>query len=160
MRILVNGDYIGNGFNLRNTFNLNKTEVIPFNSRYFMDDNFFKNKNWIYVLDKQIGYIKKNKKMYMRLVLILALIIPATTLNAFALGAGTETFMGSEFGREAYRIGKYVAQGVCLVGWLIEIIKSALNGTIDNVGKVSVKWVSFGLIVKFLPSVVTWIFEY
>lgn len=102
-------------------------------------------------LDRYIEHLKRNKKMYMRLVLILSLIIPQTTLTAFA--------MTTDIGMKAYEMGAYVAKGICLLGWLTESIKCVLTGTLDGLGKVSIKWISFALIVKFLPSVVDWIFS-
>lgn len=101
-------------------------------------------------LDRAIAHIKRNKKRYMRLVTILALIIPQTSISALAF---------TDIGMKAYDMGKYVAKAICLLGWLTESIKCVLTGTLDGLGKVSIKWISFALIVKFLPSVVEWIFN-
>lgn len=106
--------------------------------------------NELLALDRAVAHIKKNKKRYMRLVTILALIIPQTSLSVFAF---------TDIGMKAYDMGKYVARAICLLGWLTESIKCVLTGTLDGLGKVSIKWISFALIVKFLPAVVEWIFE-
>lgn len=114
-------------------------------------------------LDKQIAHIKKNKKKYMQLVLILALIVPSTTLKTYAMAKGCEVastiIMTTDIGMKAYDMGVYVAKAICLLGWLTESIKCVLTGTLDGLGKVSIKWISFALIVKFLPDVVNWIFS-
>ncbi|MGL5328298.1 MAG: hypothetical protein ACRDD7_03445 [Peptostreptococcaceae bacterium] len=110
-----------------------------------------KDKNDLLSLDRAVGHIKRNKKRYIRLVTILALIIPQNTITVFA--------MTTDIGMKAYQMGAYVAKAICLLGWLTESIKCVLTGTLDGLGKVSIKWISFALIVKFLPSVVDWIFS-
>lgn len=114
-------------------------------------------------LDKQIAHIKRNKKLYMQLVVILALIVPSATLKAYVMATGCKVastmFMTSDIGMKAYSMGVYVAKAICLLGWLTESIKCVLTGTLDGLGKVSIKWISFALIVKFLPDVVNWIFN-
>lgn len=114
-------------------------------------------------LDRQIAHIKRNKKQYMQLAVILALIVPSTTLKAYAMATGCEVastiIMTTDIGMKAYEMGVYVAKAICLLGWLTESIKCVLTGTLDGLGKVSIKWVSFALVVKFLPDVVNWIFS-
>ena len=116
----------------------------------------------IFKLDRQIAHIKKNRKKYRQLVFILALIVPKTVLTGYALGTSqlaTTAIIGTDIGMKAYEMGKYVAQAICLLGWLTEGIKCVLTGTIDGLGKVAIKWISFALMIKFLPDIVTWIFE-
>lgn len=116
----------------------------------------------LFKLDNQIKHLKKNRRKYSQLVFILALIVPKTVLTGYALGTSqlaTTAIMGTDIGLKAYEMGKYVAQAICLLGWLTEGIKCVLTGTIDGLGKVAIKWVSFALMIKFLPDIVTWIFE-
>lgn len=103
-------------------------------------------------LDRLIGHLKKNKEKYMLLVIMIALIFPATTLQVYAQGIG-------ELGKTAYDMGKAVAKVICLIGWLTDSIKCVLTGTVEGLGRTSVKWITFALIVSFLPDVVDWIFS-
>ena len=114
-------------------------------------------------IDKYIGHLKRNRKQYMQLVVILALIVPGASLKAYIMNVGYEIAstitMTTDIGMKAYEMGVYVAKAICLLGWLTESIKCVLTGTLDGLGKISIKWVSFALIVKFLPDVVNWIFS-
>lgn len=114
-------------------------------------------------IDKYIGHLKRNRKQYMQLVIILALIVPGASLKAYSMATGCEIAstitMTTDIGMKAYEMGVYVAKAICLLGWLTESIKCVLTGTLDGLGKISIKWVSFALIVKFLPDVVNWIFS-
>ena len=115
----------------------------------------------MFELDKQIAHLKKNKKKYAQLVLLLALITPNTVLTSYALGANqfiSGSVMATDIGIKAYEMGKHVAKAVCLLGWLTEGIKCVITGTVDGLTKISIKWISFALMIKFLPSVVEWIF--
>ena len=112
----------------------------------------------LFNLDKQIAHIKKtNPKKYAQLLLLVALIIPHTTLASYAMAMTTGSTIS--IGVKAYEMGKQVAQAICLIGWLTEGIKCVITGTVDGLSKVSIKWISFALMIKFLPSVVDWIFS-
>lgn len=104
--------------------------------------------------ERFLEYLKQNKEKYFILVLALAIVIPTNILTIYATGSGA-----SGIGIKAYSIGKDVAKVICLLGWLVDSIKCVLTGTIDGLGKASVKWVAFALVVKFLPDVVNWIFD-
>ena len=140
MKILVNGEYLSL-------------------SRCFNRDSVIKE---MFQLDRQIANIKKNPKRYLQLVVILALITPSITLKSYALSSSTllsNSVMTTDIGIKAYEMGSYVAKAVCLIGWLTEGIKCVITGTIDGLSKVSIKWISFALMIKFLPAVVEWIFN-
>lgn len=103
-------------------------------------------------IDAIIGHIKRNKDRYLLLVILVALITPSNMLLSYTVASTTD------IGMTAYNMGKIVAKAICLLGWLADAIKCVLTGTVDGLGKISIKWVSFALIVKFLPAVVDWIF--
>lgn len=102
-------------------------------------------------IDKWIGSL--DKKKYKRLVIILALIIPSTTLNIFAESEIIST------GVFFYQYVKDVAYVICLLGGAVEGMKCVLSGTTESIGKVGIKYLSFALIIKFLPKVVGTIFN-
>ncbi|WP_195238580.1 hypothetical protein [Romboutsia sp. 1001285H_161024_C4] len=103
-------------------------------------------------LDKFIGHIKRNKRCYIRLVTLLALLIPSTTLQVFA----NDSIIG--VGLEIYRYLKSACYVICLLGAATEGIKCVVSGTVDQLGKVAVKYISFGLMIKFLPKAIDLIF--
>ena len=102
-------------------------------------------------IDRWIGRL--DKKKYKRLVIILALVIPSTTLNIFAESEIINT------GVFFYQYVKDVAYVICLLGGAVEGMKCVLSGTTESIGKVSIKYLSFALIIKFLPKVVGTIFN-
>ena len=144
MKILVNGEELS----------LSRGFITINNYKDFLTVDSYKD---LLALDRQIAHIKKNKYKYAQLIFLLALIIPK---SAFASYAFASTVVSTtNIGTEAYRMGKQVAQTICLIGWLTEGIKCVITGTVDGLSKISIKWISFGLMIKFLPSVVDWIFN-
>lgn len=103
-------------------------------------------------LDRYIGYLRRNKKRYMRVVMLLALIIPQTTLSAFASGS----IIG--IGLEIYEYVKDAVYVVCLLGAATEGMKCVMTGTLDQLSRVAVKYTAFALMIKFLPNFVDKIF--
>lgn len=133
MKILVNGYTVNEHLKLKRSFSNNDTkEIIE--------------------LDRFIGHLKCNRKRYIRLVTLLALIIPHTTLQVFAADSITTVCL------EIYGYLKSACYGICLLGAATEAIKCVVSGTVDQLGKVSVKYVSFGLMIKFLPKAIDLIF--
>ncbi|WP_343348640.1 hypothetical protein [Terrisporobacter petrolearius] len=102
-------------------------------------------------IDRWIGSL--DKKKYKRLVIILALVIPSTTLNIFADSEIINT------GVFFYQYVKDVAYVICLLGGAVEGMKCVLSGTTESIGKVGIKYLSFALVIKFLPKVVGTIFN-
>lgn len=135
MKVLLNGEELSFG-------------------RGFVAVNNYKD---LWILDKQIAHIKKNKYKYAQLVLLVALIVPKSAFTSYALASTAVSSVN--LGMEAYRMGKQVAKAICLIGWLIEGIKCVITGTVDGLSKISIKWISFALMIKFLPTVVDWIFN-
>lgn len=104
----------------------------------------------ILCIDKWIGSL--DKKQYKRLVVLLAIVLPSTTLNVFAESEIVNT------GLFFYQYIKDVAYVICLLGGAVEGIKCVLSGTSESIGKVGIRYLSFALIIKFLPKVVKTIF--
>jgi hypothetical protein len=112
-----------------------------------------KNKREMMELEKVISNLKKNKKMYKRLIFLLALMIPQTTVFAFA-DSGIITV-----GMEVYTYIRDAVQVICLWGCAAEGTKCVVTGTIDQIGRVAIKYIAFALLIKFLPHFVFLIFS-
>ncbi|MGL5753204.1 MAG: hypothetical protein ACRCXT_21860 [Paraclostridium sp.] len=143
MRILINGSTITEAVseNITKIREFKRNEIIEVDFREEDPSH----------TEKLINHIKKNKRLYTRLVIVLALTIPSSTLTVYA-GALTDIAI------ELYAIVKDAAYGICLLGAATEGTKCLVNGTIDNLGKVTVKYITFALMIKFLPRAVDMIF--
>ena len=144
MKILINGEELS----------LSRGFVAMNNYRNLLAVNNYRD---LLTLDKQIAHIKKNKTKYAQLVFLLALIIPKSAFASYALASTVANT--TDIGVKAYEMGKQVAQAICLIGWLTEGIKCVITGTVDGIIKISIKWISFVMMIKFLPSVVDLIFN-
>lgn len=130
MKILVNGNSV--------------REIIKNNMN---DDNI------VCCTERFLSYLKKNKNQYKKLVIMLALVLPATTLDVFAQSEIIEV------GYVFWDILKDIAYVICLLGAAIEAIKCVASGTVESLGKVGIKYLAFGLMFKFLPRIVAKIFS-
>lgn len=144
MRILINGSTITEAVseNITKIRELNRKEILEVDFREEDTNN----------IEKLINHIKRNKRLYTRLVIVLALTIPSSTLTVYAGGI-------ADIAIELYAIVKDAAYGICLLGAATEGTKCVVNGTIDNLGKVAIKYISFALMIKFLPRAVDMIFS-
>ena len=104
-------------------------------------------------LNRAIGHLKANNKHYTRLILITALIIPHTTLSAYAAGGIIGT------GLEIYKYIKEAVYVVSLLGAATEGIKCVITGTVEQLGQVAVKYIALVLMINFLPKIINIIFE-
>lgn len=102
----------------------------------------------INLLNKAIGRIKRNKKMYIRLVYIIVLFFNLNGVEIFASGYNDLTM-------EFFGYIKMACKAIMLIGWPLEIIKAVSGGTIDQLGKISMKYIALGLIIRFLPTIVS-----
>ncbi|WP_434794434.1 hypothetical protein TPDSL_14170 [Terrisporobacter petrolearius] len=130
MKILVNGEYC--------------TEIIK---------NEMRKDNIIEITEKLLKDLKSNSIKYRKLVIVLALVVPSTTLNVFAQSEIIEV------GYVFWDILKDIAYVICLLGAAIEAIKCVASGTVESLGKVGIKYLAFAFIFKFLPKVVSKIFS-
>ena len=112
-----------------------------------------KENNEIKDLNRAIEYIKSNKKRWYRLIFVTALIIPQSTLNAYA-----ESGIVS-MGLELYAYIKDAVYVVSLLGAAVEGIKCVITGTVDQVGQVAVKYLALVLMINFLPKIINIIFQ-
>lgn len=112
-----------------------------------------KENNEIKDLNKAIEHIKVNKKQWYRLIFVTALIIPQTTLNAYA-----ESGIVS-MGLELYGYIKDAVYVVSLLGAAVEGIKCVITGTVDQVGQVAIKYLALVLMINFLPKIINIIFQ-
>lgn len=133
MKILVNGYTVTEHMKLKRSSKLSKNE-------------FFE-------IEKYIDNLKKNKHKYLQVIFLIALIIPASTLQVFADSFITGT------GLEYYSYIKEMGFIICLFGAAVEAIKCVATGTIDQVSKIAIKYAAFGLLIVFLPKFVTLIFS-
>lgn len=130
MKILVNGEYCTEIIRSK----MNKDSIIDY------AENFLEE-------------LKSNPIKYRKLVIVLALVVPSTTLNVFAQSEIIEV------GYVFWDILKDIAYVICLLGAAIEAIKCVASGTVETLGKVGIKYLAFALIFKFLPKVVSKIFS-
>ncbi|MBQ6631811.1 MAG: hypothetical protein IJH55_06855 [Romboutsia sp.] len=103
-------------------------------------------------LNRAIGYLRTNKKQWYRLILITALIIPQTTLSAYAAGGIIDT------GLEIYKYIKDAVYVVSLLGAATEGIKCVVTGTVEQLGQIAVKYIALVLMINFLPKIIDIIF--
>ncbi|WP_290060179.1 hypothetical protein [Paraclostridium bifermentans] len=128
MKILVNGSTM---YEIINEFVFTKEEDID-----------------IKLLDKVVGHIKRNKKMYSRLVYLVVLFFNVNGVIIFASGYNSLTM-------EFFGYIKMACKAIMLIGWPLEIIKVVSGGTIDQLGRISMKYIALGLIIRFLPTIVS-----
>jgi len=104
-------------------------------------------------IDRFISHLKKDKIKYLKVVVILALLIPGTTLKVFADSFITDT------GLQYYDYIKQLGYVICLFGAAVEAIKCVATGTLDQISKIAIKYAAFGLLIVFLPKFVNLIFS-
>lgn len=133
MKILINGYTVTEHIKLKRIHKASKNEILE--------------------IEKYIDNLKKNKHKYLQVVILIALVIPASTLQIFA-----DSFI-SETGLEYYSYIKEMGFIICLFGAAVEAIKCVATGTIDQVSKIAIKYAAFGLLIVFLPKFVSLIFS-
>ncbi|WP_270943158.1 hypothetical protein [Romboutsia lituseburensis] len=102
-------------------------------------------------LDKSIKHIRKNKLMYARLVLLIALTIDLSTLNVFADNLNAIDKAGNEILNIIRKVGYWVGIILCSK----DIIKHCMRGHIESIGTVIAMYgMGFGALY-FLP----WLFD-
>lgn len=127
MKILINGNEIA--------------EILR--SKFIHEDDIDLN-----TLDKIIGHLKCNKKQYIRLVYLVAIGFNLFGIPVFAGGYNDLTL-------EFFGYIKMACKAIMLIGLPVELIKCISGGTLDQIGRVSIKYIAFGLIIRFLPDIVS-----
>lgn len=111
------------------------------------------NDEFIKYIDKAIGHIRRNKKKYMLLVTLIALIVNLSTVNSFALSPrlGAIDKAGNEILTIIRRVGYWVGIILCAK----DVIKHSMRGHIESIGTVVAMYgMAFGALY-FLP----WLFD-
>ena len=104
-------------------------------------------------LDKMIEQLKRNKKKYLLVVIMIAITFNSTTLIAFANGASLDSI--NKAGMTILELVREVGYWVCIIMGAKDIITNAMRGHIDRIGTVITMYaLAFGALF-FLP----WIFD-
>ena len=101
----------------------------------------------ISILDRAIGHIKKNKRMYIRLVYLVVIYFNGLGITVFANGYNPLTM-------EFFSYIKMAVRALMLIGFPVEMIKCVSSGTLESMGKISIKYIALGLSIRFLPDIV------
>ena len=101
----------------------------------------------ISLLDRIIGHIKRNKKQYIRLTYLVVVYFNLMGVPIFANGYNALTM-------EFFSYIKMAVRALMLIGFPVEMIKCVSSGTLEYMGKISIKYVALGLSIRFLPDVV------
>jgi len=103
------------------------------------------------LLDQAIGHIKRNKKKYMALVLLIALTFDLSTITAFANDFSKLDKAGMTMLELMRRVGYWVGIILCSK----DVIKQCMRGHMENIGSIVAMYgLGFG-VLYFLP----WMFD-
>ena len=99
------------------------------------------------LLNEVIGHIKRNKKQYIRLVYLVAIYFNLMGVPIFANGYNELTL-------QFFSYIKMAVRALMLIGFPVEMIKCVSSGTLESMGKISIKYIALGLSIRFLPDIV------
>lgn len=147
MKILVNG----NSINELVSESISNINICPqgreFDFKAFIQSN---DKDIsLSLLNKAIGHIKRNKKQYIRLVYLIAIFFNLVGVPVFASSGYHQLTM------EFFEYIKIACRAIMLIGFPVEMIKCVSGGTLDQIGRISIKYIAFGLAIRFLPDIVS-----
>ena len=110
------------------------------------------NKEFIKMLDKSIEHIKNNKEKYITLVILIALTVNLSTVNAFAAAPGTAAIDAA--GQKILDLVRKVGYWIGVILCSKDVLKHCMRGHMDSIGGVIAMYgMSFGALY-FLP----WLF--
>ena len=119
----------------------------------FKDGDYDFSKAYDYI-EKAINHIKKNKKTYKLLVILLT-----TTINFGVFGATTSFALeNGSLGYKLYLKGVEICKIICILGFMVEAGKCVLTGTLESLWKTAVVYCSFMLSIRYLPDIIDWFF--
>ena len=122
-----------------------KVEVYKFNE--------FSTRKEISKLDKAIDHVKRNKKKYMLLVIVIALTIDLTTVSSFALAPGVAAIDAA--GQKILDLSRRVGYWIAIILCSKDVLKHCMRGHVESIGSVIALYgMSFG-VLYFLP----WLFD-
>ena len=107
------------------------------------------NNDFIKMLDKSIEHIKKNKKKYMTLVILIALTVNLSCINAFAVAPGAAAIDAA--GQKILDLVRKVGYWIGVILCSKDVLKHCMRGHLDSIGSVIAMYgMSFGALY-FLP---------
>ena len=113
----------------------------------------FLNKEDISYLDKAIDHVKRNKKRYMLLVIVIALTIDLSKFSSFALTPGVQAI--DEAGQKILDLIRRVGYWIAIILCSKDVLKHCMRGHVESIGSVIAMYgLSFG-VLYFLP----WLFD-
>lgn len=111
------------------------------------------NNEFIKMLDGAIEHIKKNKKKYMTLVILIALTVNLSCINAFAVAPGAAAIDAA--GQKILDLVRKVGYWIGVILCSKDVLKHCMRGHLDSIGSVIAMYgMSFGALY-FLP----WLFD-
>lgn len=102
------------------------------------------------IIDKFVGHISKNKKLYLQLVVILAYIGLNTGIS-FADGITTTLVKIDKAGNNFLRISKGIGYWAILIKGVTEVVKSGMEGDKETAIKIVLKYVMIYAVLFFFP---------
>lgn len=106
-------------------------------------------------IDNILNHIKKNKRLYLKLVITLAIVIMGGYINpslCFAADVNNAIDKINSLGKELWKLITVIGYWVVLVVTAKGCIQEALNGNNRNVGAIVTKGVMIMAIIYFLPE--------
>jgi len=105
------------------------------------------------MLDKSIEHIKNNKEKYITLVILIALTVNLSTVNAFAAAPGTAAIDAA--GQKILDLVRKVGYWIGVILCSKDVLKHCMRGHMDSIGGVIAMYgMGFGALY-FLP----WLFD-
>lgn len=103
------------------------------------------------ILDKSIAHIKRNKKKYIVLVLLVSLTVDLSTITSFAVDTSAIDKAGNEILSLIRKVGYWVGIILCSK----DVIKHCMRGHLESIGTIVAMYgMGFG-VLYFLP----WLFD-
>lgn len=160
MQILINGNTIGESVTnfLRTPQEIklvkeSKESILNELSLVIEDNENISNYKKLHILDKAIGHIKKNKKMYLRLVVSIALMIHFGAIDTYALSPNLNAI--DKVGQQLLTLMRKVGYWVFMILCGKDVITKCMQGKRGELGSVvALHLMAFGTLY-FLP----WAFD-
>lgn len=103
------------------------------------------------ILDRLIAHIKRNKKKYIALVLLVSLTVDLSTITSFAVDTTAIDKAGNEILSLIRKVGYWVGIILCSK----DVIKHCMRGHLESIGTIVAMYgMGFG-VLYFLP----WLFD-
>ena len=106
-------------------------------------------------LDNMLGHLKKNKRLYLKLTMIIAMMFMSGYINpCFAMVTDVNQAISkiNSLGTQLLQLIRVIAYWTVLITTSMNCIKEALNGNRKNVGGEITKGVMIMAVIYFLPE--------